>query len=478
MIKKYLTLLTTLLSFLLFWNTAQAASSPPRVIIIGAGIAGLAAANTLVNNHVPVLVLEARDRVGGRIFTSYSWGPGLDLGASWIHGINNNPIAELVAEKALITIPTYYSDQEGLERFKSFVFHNTEGKTLPETETKKFLVLAEEFEQVLARETEKTRDPSIEDKLQEFIQQKNLDPQSARFFRYIAALVFTHEHAADLNVLSVNFTQVSNRSRVSGQNVVLPYGYNQILPDLVKNIPLALNQTVKKITYGENGVDIDTQNQHFHADYVIITVPLGVLKAGTIHFSPALPKQKQNSIHKLRMGVYDKIYLLFDKPFWDKDSEWLGYAPSNPKETIDILNYYKVNKTPILLLFTAGSLAEHMELWTDKKIVDHMMGILRKIYGKNIPNPSAYTITRWNQDPYSYGSYSYLPRGENLNHFQILAEPVSSRLFFAGEATSSTDPATVHGAYATGLRAATEVMKTMIEATSVSLEQKLLAAKA
>lgn len=479
MIKKSITLLTAILGFFLLFSPAMAtpAKRAPQVIVIGAGISGLAAANALVKNQVPVLVLEARNRVGGRILTSYRFGPGLDLGASWIHGIKNNPIAELVAEKKFITVPTYYSDQDGLERFKSFIFHDTEGKEWSETETKKILDLAKEFEAYLSIKTGNDSAPSVEDKLIEFMQQKHLDKRSSQLFHYVATLVFTHEHAADLNLLSLDFINISERSKVSGKNVLFAHGYTQILPDLVKNVPLALNQPVKKISYDAQGVDIYTNTNHFHADYVIITVPLGVLKAGAIQFSPALPPNKQNSINKMRMGVYDKVYLLFDKPFWDKDSEWIGYAPQNPKETIDIMNYYKVNKAPVLLMFTAGSLAEHMETWNDEKIVAYMMNILHKIYGKNVPNPLSYSITRWNRDPFAYGSYSFLPQGEKLNHFQILAEPVLNRLFFAGEATSNTDPATVHGAYETGIRAAREVMEVMTEKSASRLQQQLLAVK-
>lgn len=479
MIKKAALFVTIIFSFFLVFTPTFAAPESalagrqPRVLVIGAGIAGLAAANALVKNQVPVLVLEGRNRVGGRIYTSYAWGPGFDLGASWIHGFIHNPIAELATDKKLDLIPTYYNDQASLEKFKSIIFHDPQGKELSQTESQSLVKLGLEFDRVIEKHGEALADTSLEAELKAFMQRKQLDQHTQDLFYYIAMLVYTHEHAADLDSLSVHFTHIADHSEVKGKNVVFSNGYSQILPDLVEQVPIALNQRVKKISYGAKGVEVYTDSRHFHADYVIVTVPLGVLKAGNIQFSPALPLNKQNSIHKMRMGVYDKIYLLFDKPFWEKDKEWIGYAPANPRDTIEIMNYYKINKTPVLLLFTAGSLAERMEKWSDPKIVAYMMNLLQKMYGKKVPKPTSYAITRWNQDPFAHGSYSYLPEGENFRHYEIMAAPIAKRLFFAGEATSRNNPATVHGAYATGLRAAREVMDVMTEASTLRLQQQL-----
>lgn len=434
----------------------------PHVIVIGAGISGLAAANELVKHHISVTVLEARDRIGGRIMTNYTWGPGLDLGASWIHGIDHNPIAELVKQNHITTIPTVYDDDNFVQRFKASVIYDSNGKKLSDQDEKTLLTLSQQFVDYVALHRHEFKNRTTEDDFNDFIKIHHVESNMKNLLHYAMIIMYTYEYAEDTQSLSAAADVPYDNSKATGLNVIFPHGYQQILPFFEKNVPVILNQKVTQIHYNKNGVDIDTQNNHYHADYVIITVPLGVLKAGDIKFTPALPKEKQESINHLNMGVYDKVYLLFNRPFWDKQAEWIGYVPPNPNDQpIDIMNYYKFLKQPILLIFTGGTLARTMENWDDKKIISFLMDDLRKIYGNTIPEPSSYVITRWNNDPFSHGSYSYLPVGSDVQNYRTLAAPVDNQLFFAGEATSRNDPATVHGAYEAGVRAANEVQKVM-----------------
>lgn len=427
-----------------------------KVIVIGAGMAGLAAANFLQKNHIPVAVLEARNRIGGRIHTAHPWGFALDLGAGWIHGVKNNPVAVMVKQLHITTLPTLYNDGDNTEKFKSFDLYISKDKKLSAIEINQWVKLINQFND----EVEKSANHlSIEDVFRNFIQQKNMSENDARILHYLLFNIYTYEFAVDMDVLSSHAEQVYKHSRVSGRNELFPYGYSQILPALAKNIPIMLNQPVKKIQYDKNGVDIFTDKQHYHADYVIITVPLGVLKSGAIEFVPQLPQEKQNAIQQLGMAIYNKIYLFFDFPFWNTKIEWINYIPARDDQAKkpDIMNYYKFTKLPILLMFTGGSLAKEVEEWSDTKTIDFAMSELKKIYGDHIPNPSAYIITRWLKDTYSRGSYSFLPKSVEIKNYKILSQPVMDRLFFAGEATSLSDPATVHGAFMTGIRAGKEV---------------------
>jgi monoamine oxidase len=443
--------------------TAQSATRHPNVIIIGAGIAGLSAAQTLVKHHIPVLVLEARNRIGGRIHTVYPWGPGLDLGASWIHGINHNPIKTITTQNRITTVPTAYNDNTFLEKFKSFKLYNSDGMAFNKTQLAHALILANQFD-----EENHPDNQSLEDAFTKFISLHPVDEQTQLLLRYIITNIFLYEFGADLFAISEHTNALYAHSQVSGQNELFPYGFSQILPSLAANIPIELNQQVIKIEYNHNGVEVSTQNQHYHADYVIITVPLGVLKSGTIRFTPSLPQDKQNAINQLAMATYNKIYLFFAKPFWDKQFEWIGYIPESQRmqESPDIMNFYKFTQSPILLFFTAGSFGKEISHWDETKKLDYMMTILKKIYGNNIPRPSSYIMTNWDSDPFSYGAYSYLPIGADVNSFKVLAQPVMNKLFFAGEATSTTDPGTVHGAFLTGDRAAKEIINTIKKATT------------
>ena len=432
-----------------------------KVIIIGAGISGLSAAKIMKENNIPFLVLEGRNRIGGRLYTVYPWGVGLDLGATWIHCINQNPIAEMVSRLKLETVPTAYNDNILSAKFKSFTLYDADGKRVPATSVSSLSLIVQQFDDYVLSHPNVFASMSMADAYAVFAKQIALPQAKSELLRYMINNVYLYEYAADMPLLSAQSGIAYLASPVSGPNVLFPGGYNQILPPLVKNVPMELNQKVTEIDYRGKTIDIYTENEHYQADYVIVTVPVGVLQSGAIRFTPALPDAKQHAIKQLRMGVYDKIYLLFDKPFWDKDSEWIGYMPAkNQTDGMwDIMNYYKVTGVPALLVFTSGSLAENVEQWLDKDIVHHVMAMLKKIYGDAIPEPSSYVITRWNDDPFSKGSYSYLPVGASMKNYQLLAQPVANRLFFAGEATSTQDPATVHGAYLSGIRAAKEVMK-------------------
>lgn len=431
-----------------------------KVIVVGAGISGISAAHYLAKQHIPLLVLEARNRIGGRINTVYPWGPGLDLGASWIHGIEHNPIAELSKQLHLTIVPTYYGDNTPYTRFNSYLFYDSHGKHLPNQSIQKALQLSKQFDDYLIQHKNALVNTTVESAFQQFTQQNHIANPDYDLLHYIVTVLNMYEYAYDLTKLSANMQLCYAHSVVGGKNDIFPYGYNQLLPELTKDLPILLNQKVKKIVYNKDKVDVYTQDTHYQADHVIITVPLGVLKSGKITFVPALPKEKQQLIDQLSMAVYDKIYLYFSQPFWDKESEWIGYIPEkyNLNHTLDILNYYKYTKSPILLFFTGGSRAIEIEHWSDQKTIHYLMSVLQKIYGPHIPQPTSYVITRWYQDPYTYGSYSYLPAKVQIDAFARLAKPIANQLFFAGEATSETDPATVHGAYLTGIRAAKEVM--------------------
>ncbi len=454
-----------LISVFIFSFSINAFSTPTsqpkyKVIIVGAGIAGLTAAKTLTDAHIPVLVLEARNRIGGRIYTVHPWVKNMDLGAGWIHGIYNNPIADISNSQHLKTTPTLYNDNRLYARFKSDTIYNNTGNKIDNAEVENLIPIAKKFDDYLAKHRSEASNRSIEDAAKEFAILEHLNAKQTTLFNYIVKIAYIFEFAADTSNISAQVETSYAGSIADGENVLISNGFNSVLSPLADNVPIELNQSVYKIAYGTQGVDVYTDKNHFQANYVIVTVPLGVLKADTIQFSPKLPEQKRNAIKQLGMGTYNKIYLLFNRVFWDKQAEWLGYLPStkNKNDLIDILNYYKFSNIPALLVFTAGKSGTEIEQWDDKSTLTHVMSILKKMYGANIPEPSSYVITRWNSEPYTRGAYSYLPVGVNKNAFSILAAPVMNQVFFAGEATSTTDPATTHGAYLSGLRAANEIL--------------------
>jgi len=185
---------------------------------------------------------------------------------------------------------------------------------------------------------------------------------------------------------------------------------------------------------------------------------LGVLKAGTVAFTPPLPAAKQKAIQRLGMGVLNKLYLRFPRRFWDADAELINYIPAQHGRWAESLNMAYYTDAPVLLCFNAGIYGTATEALSDAEVVAAAMTSLRTIYGADIPAPTAHLRTRWAADPYARGSYSFAAVGSSPADRDALAAPVGGRLFFAGEATYRDYPSTVHGAYLSGRRAAANIL--------------------
>ena len=241
--------------------------------------------------------------------------------------------------------------------------------------------------------------------------------------------------------------------------VVFPHGYDALASALADGLDIVLNSPVTAIDYRENtSVVVRTETQDYTASKVLITVPLGVLKAGAIDFSPSLPSAKYAAIAALEMGLLDKLYLRFDNVFWENDILNVGYVNQAPGRFPYWLNLQPVTGEPVLLAFNGGDVALQLEGCTDADVLAEAMGVLRSIYGEGTPEPIDYRITRWAADQYSYGAYSALAMGATPDMRCDLAEPIDKRIFFAGEATHSQHPSTVHGAFLSGVREAERIL--------------------
>jgi monoamine oxidase len=417
------------------------------VLVIGAGMAGIMAARTLADDGYRVIVLEGRDRIGGRLWTDDSLGAPLDLGASWIHGIEDNPVAALVEEYRIETAVTDY---------ENIVLYDTDGE---EVSDRRFVALEARLVSLLTRAAEYgetlDNDISIQAGLDRFIQPR-LSESDRRALNYAINVTVEHEYAADADSLSLWYWE--DEGGFDGEDVIFPGGYVQVVERLADGLDLRLSHRVESIRYGDDGVTVRCTQGDFVGSYCVVTVPLGVLKAERIRFDPALPQEKRTAIQRLGMGVLNKVYLRFPEVFWDEESDMLGYIAERRGEWGEFLNIAYYTGDPILLGFNAGRYGRAIESMSDDEIVAGMMETLRTIYGPEIPQPEGYLITRWGQDPFAGGSYSYRPVGALPDDHDALAHPVAGRLFFAGEHTMRENSATVHGALLSGLRAAEQVM--------------------
>ena len=216
-----------------------------------------------------------------------------------------------------------------------------------------------------------------------------------------------------------------------------------------------INTECKSSNNGSNSV--------YECDKVVITLPLGVLKSKDVEFKPELPKYKENVIKKVGFGLLNKVFFKFEKAFWDINNDYIGYASNNHGEFYLFVNLIPVTQKPILMSLVSGNFAENLESkYTDKEIVNMGIKVLSKIYGKKVVSESNLInskVTRWKSDKYAKGSYSYVSKKcKGGIHYDQLSYPIDNKLFFAGEHTIKRWPASVHGAYLSGIREARKIV--------------------
>jgi monoamine oxidase len=423
-------------------------SSAETILVIGAGMAGLAAARMLHDRGFHVQVLEARDRLGGRIWTSTKWPDmPLDLGASWIHGIDGNPLTELADDAHAERLET---------RYDSSLTYDSDGEELSNEKESRLDRLRKQFYKALRKAQDNDEDQSIREFANAWSREIDADEESKRLLNFILSSEIEQEYSGSAERLSTHW--YDSAQAFDGEDALFAKGFAVLVDFLAKDLTIRKDAIVSRIDWHGDKVVVTTNEKEYIADKVIVTLPLGVLKANKIEFVPNLPKPTTDAIAKLEMGTLNKCYLRFSEVFWPDDVDWLEYIPTKHGEWTEWVSFARVVSQPILLGFHAGNRAREIEAWSDPQIVDDAMRTLRIMFGQEIPEPIDYQITRWHSDHFSFGSYSFNSVGSRPNLRRRLATPISGKVFLAGEATDENYFGTVHGAYLSGLRAAKEVM--------------------
>jgi len=227
---------------------------------------------------------------------------------------------------------------------------------------------------------------------------------------------------------------------------------------LTTGLDIRLNEVVTSITETPGGINVTSTSGTLVGSHVIVTVPLGVLKTGSIAFSPALPASKQTAIANLGVGSLEKVVLAFPSVFWTGASPDTIYLSSTRGEYPIIFDLSQFNGEPVLAAHAAGQFGRDQAAVSDVDVESALMQVLQDIFGSGIPGPTARQVTRWESDPLALGAYSFVEVGSSFPTDQdALAEPASERLLFAGEATSNYY-GTVHGAMLSGQREAARIL--------------------
>ncbi len=423
------------------------ASKSGTVVVIGAGMAGISAARALSDTGRSVVVLEARSRVGGRIHTDRSWsGVPIDLGASWIHGARLNPLANLAKEAGATTAITSYDSSQ------LHVARDLRLNGLVESDTSRWEgVLDDAIEWAGGQHL----DVSLERAIAHVTSAERLSATERVDLDFFLNATVTTEWGTDLERLSARSVEAGKEYADSGVDALFPDGYDHIVKHLSKGLRIRTGVIVRRVSSREKSVRLDTSMGRIDAEAVIITVPLGVLKAGSIEFDPVLPAAKRHAISVLEMGVLAKTFLRFERIFWPKGTDWHEYVGQPSGHWTEWVSFAKTG-APVILGFNAGTRGRAVEVMTDREIVADAMTVLREMFGSAIPRPVAMKTTSWSVDPFAFGSYSAYAVGSTRADRVALAEPVG-RVFFAGEATEPDYASTVHGARFSGQRAARQV---------------------
>ena len=432
------------------------------VIIIGAGAAGLAAARDLSRAGLSVTVLEARSRVGGRIFTKHDPDSTLpiELGAEFIHG-KSKEIFSIIEQAHLeveeVTGRHWFVDQGKLSGSREFW---------------------SAVERILAKMRDDIKDCSFED----FLRSLPDDEYSPRA-KELAKRFVEGFHAAKSERIGIHgLTAFEDASHpIDGDHAFrLRNGYDSITSWLqhqteISGGKIELDATVRALKWQRNGVEARLAAGEFHtAASALITVPLSVLQLESteepsINFDPQLPDWKLRAIQGIDMGTALRVALQFTDRFWEK------LTPAGIDErglkNLGFIHYADVplptwwttlpEHEAILVGWAGGPDAERLSSATDDEILTKAIQSLSQIFSVNeselrIRIKRSY-FHNWEKDEYARGGYSYLPVN-GIEHQLNLAKPVNDTLFFAGEATSAGNVGTVHGAIQSGQRAAREIL--------------------
>ncbi|MGL4291922.1 MAG: flavin monoamine oxidase family protein [Phreatobacter sp.] len=404
------------------------------VVIIGAGAAGLAAAVGLAAAALDVLVLEARDRVGGRAETvrlapAPDIGFPVDLGCGWLHSADVNPLVPMIESLGfeLDRTPAAWQRQSGEQHFSM-------------ADQRLFAEAFDAFEARIDAAARTGIDRSAADL---FEPGNRWNPLMDAVSSYYNGTEF--ERVSVLDYTAYRDTEVNYRVRA---------GYGAAIAALGRAVTVQCGCAVQRIDHGRKPIRLSTAKGEIDTHTVIVTVPTPHLAEGRIQFSPALERKAEAAGH-LPLGLANKAFFALAEPeSVTEGSHFFGRIDRAETASFHVRPYGR----PFIEAFVGGRHARALESAGDGAIAAFALDELKDLMGRDfIRRLTPIAETGWLRDPWALGAYSHaLPMHSGAR--AVLAAPTDDRLFWAGEATHPTVFSTAHGAWASGLRAAEEVL--------------------
>jgi monoamine oxidase len=428
-------------------------------IIIGAGAAGVAAGRALQAAGQQIVILEARDRIGGRAWTETTpAGYPLELGAEFIHG-EHVITHRLLHEAGMYALP---AERAALQHWllDMDVHHPAEQQTrlrpmteLPEPLQSQWAAIEAAYAAL------KTQPPATDCSLQDYLAGRGL--LTAPGLETMADVLLAQTCCARLDQLSsADLAREMQVDQAGRQEFRLEQGYAALFAWLSHDLDIRLNEVVRGIYWGPNPA-VQTERALLHARAILVTVPVALLAAGEIQFIPALPPAKQAAIAAFRTEPATKLIYQFRQRRWADEqaylcqpgltARWWTPGEGRPDAPALITAYLTADRArQIDSLPEADALA--LGLRELSSLLDQPLETLQA-------DLRMARRVSWAGDPYARGGYAHLPPGQ-AGARPALAAPLGGSLFFAGEATAwHSNPQTVHGAFESGLRAAGEILQ-------------------
>ena len=384
-------------------------------------------------------------------------GQSFDLGADYIRGINDwipsgllsNLLWDLVQEAKIrtrVTVPTdvrvFYPDNYNSSNLQQWYLEYL----------------------AYVRNAVKTSlsNRSLRSYTETFVNRRNFTEQQRHTFYSMLYYEIESNEGAALDQIGAKVYFDVTSMHYGDQHVFHDTGFGSVIDYLAKSAgPIRLAQIVTKITYGEEDIEVrTTDGLVYRANYVLLTVPLGVLKSRSIEFAPQLPQWKWDAIDRLGFGTLDKIVLIWDRAWWNIKDYYFLPVSAKPAEFGYWVNANKWNDKPALVCHFKGDEAHRLETnLTKDQVIEQLLRNLQQMFpNRTIPRPVDSYMTYWKQDPFSNGSYVYVSVQQTHADPSYLAEPIGNRLLFAGEATHTDAYGYADGALMSARREATRLL--------------------
>lgn len=352
------------------------------VVIVGAGLAGLAAARHLMSLGFKVVVLEGRNRPGGRVYTQKMGHDGkfsaVDLGGSVITGIHANPLGVLARQlsiplhKVRDNCPLYKPDGTPVDK---------EIDSKIEVIFNKLLDKVMELRQTMGGFANDISLGSVLETLRQLYAVARSAEERQLLDWHLANLEYAN--AGCLSNLSAAYWDQDDPYEMGGDHCFLAGGNWRLIKALCEGVPIFYGKTVNTIRYADGGVEVIAGDQVFRGDMVLCTVPLGVLKKGVIKFEPELPPEKLAAIQRLGFGLLNKVAMVFPHVFWGEDLDTFGCLNEHSQKRGEFFlfySYHTVSGGPVLIALVAGEAAHTFEHTEPSSLQNRVLSVLRGMH--------------------------------------------------------------------------------------------------